>query len=116
MGVQENFDPDAGLLWAVRRFVTQALVGVSSVDDIVLAASELATNVIRHARTAFTVRVLTDDQRVRLEVSDGSSVVPAVEDLIESQRGWRLIETISDAWGVESTEDGKTVWAEFSAE
>ena len=83
-------------------------------DDVVLAASEFAANVIRHAHTPFTVRLNTDEERVRLEVSDGSSIIPAVEDLSESNRGLRMIEAISSRWGVEATESGKTVWAEFS--
>lgn len=116
MSAQEDFEADARSIRAVRLFVTQALSGVVSTDDVVLAASELATNVIRHARTSFTVRVVRDKERVRLEVSDGSSVMPAVEDITESQRGWRLIEALSERWGVAPTETGKTVWVEFRSE
>ena len=83
-------------------------------DDIVVASSELASKVIRHAQTAFTVRLTADDSAVRLEVSDGSSIIPAVNDLSESQLGLRLIESISEQWGIELTETGKTVSAEFA--
>lgn len=116
MGVQEDFQPNARWLWEVRHFVKQALVGAPFLDDIVLVASELATNVVRHADTVFTVRVITDDERVRLEVSDSSSVIPAFEEITESQRGLRLIETVSERWGIDLLEDGKTIWAEFRAE
>jgi anti-sigma regulatory factor (Ser/Thr protein kinase) len=114
MAVQEDFEPDPQSAQAVRRFVEHALAGASALDDVVLAASEFAANVIRHAQTPFTVRLNTDEERVRLEVSDGSSIIPAVEDLSESYRGLRMIEAISSRWGVEATESGKTVWAEFS--
>lgn len=116
MGVQENFPPDARVLWAVRLFVAQALVGVTTVNDIVLAASELATNVVRHAQTPFTVQVMNEGERIRLEVSDGSSIIPAVEDLTDSQRGLRVISGVADDWGIEETDSGKVVWAEFGSE
>jgi anti-sigma regulatory factor (Ser/Thr protein kinase) len=114
MAVQRDFEPEPQSAQAVRRFVEDALPGAPSLDDVVLAASEFAANVIRHAQTSFTVRLNTDEERVRLEVSDGSSIIPAVEDLSESYRGLRMIEAISSRWGVEATESGKTVWAEFS--
>lgn len=114
MGVQENFEPNVEWLWAVRRFVAQALVGVASVDDIVLVASELATNVVRHAGTPFTVRVMNEGTRVRLEVSDGSSIVPAIEDLKDSQHGLRLVNAFSETWGIEPTDEGKVIWVEFN--
>lgn len=116
MGVQERFDPDPEWLWAVRSFVAQTLVGVPSLDDIVLVASELAANVIRHAGTSFTVSVMREGERIRLEVADGSSIVPALEDLTESQRGLRLIHAIAETWGIEPNEDGKVAWAEFQGD
>lgn len=116
MGVQESFEPDPQWLWAVRRFVAGALVGTEPVDDIVLIASELATNVVRHARTEFTVKVIKEDDRVRLEVADGSSVVPALNELTEDQRGWRLIQVVAHDWGIEATDDGKVAWVEFLTE
>lgn len=91
-----------------------ALPDVARLDDIVLTASELAANVIRHARTEFTVRIIAEDEHIRLEVSDGSAILPAVEDLTESRRGLRMVQMVSERWGVDPTQDGKTVWAEFS--
>lgn len=114
MAVQEDFEPEPQSAQAVRRFVEDALAGASSLDDVVLAASEFAANVIRHAQTRFTVRLISADDRVRVEVSDGSSIVPAVEDLSESHRGLRMIDAISTQWGVEATEEGKTIWAEIA--
>ena len=77
-----------------------------------MLSSDLATNVVHHARTDFKVRVASQDAMVRLEVSDGSSVLPAVDDLAESQHGLRLIEALTRGWGVEEHPDGKTIWAE----
>lgn len=112
MPTQETFEPDANSARAVRTFVAEALPEDQA--DVVLAASELATNVIRHAHTPFTVRLTGDDGWVRLEVWDGSSVIPAGRDLNEGNRGLRMIEVIADDWGIEPTDDGKVVWAQFA--
>lgn len=116
MAVSEDFAPEVTAIGAVRSFVTDALLGVPSVDDVVLVASELVTNVVKHARTPFTVEVQKLDERVRLEVSDGSSVIPAFEDLDESLLGWRMIQRVAHEWGVRSTDGGKLIWVEFDTE
>lgn len=113
MPAQETFDPHPYSARAVRSFVSEALPEESDQEDIVLVASELATNVIRHAHTPYTVRVTGDDRWVRLEVCDGSSILPAVPDPDDGKRGLRMIEAIADEWGVEPTDDGKVVWAQF---
>lgn len=99
---------------AVRRFVEESLPGGTRRDDIILVASELASNVIRHARTDFSVRLAVEEKLVRLEVWNGSSLIPAVEGLTERKWGLRIIEALADRWGIESTGTGKTVWVEFT--
>ena len=96
----------------VRSFIRKALAESPLIDDVVLVASELATNVVRHAQTEFTVNLVIEDI-VRLEVSDGASIIPAVEELSDSYRGLRLVEAASEHWGVELTDAGKKVWVEF---
>ena len=110
---ERDFQPDPPSARAVRRFVSEALAGSSHLDDVILTASELASNVIRHAHTPYTVRVEHDEDLIRLEISDGSSIVPAIEDLAASQRGLRVVTATSDNWGIEGTDNGKTIWAEF---
>lgn len=115
MRAERAFEAEESTIRVVRRFVGDSLAGVPAVADVVLAASELATNVIRHAETTFTVQISNEGNRIRLEVSDGSSIVPAVEDLASHGRGLRVVSGLSDRWGVEAGENGKTVWAEFDA-
>jgi anti-sigma regulatory factor (Ser/Thr protein kinase) len=112
MPPQRDFEPTPEAVRAARRFVEEALPGTVDQADIVLIVSELASNVVRHAKTNFTVD-LTSDEHVRIEVSDGSSIIPAVEELAENKFGLRLIEEVTDRWGIESTDTGKTVWVEF---
>ena len=111
--MEKDFEAEPESAAAVRRFVQAAIPEAPILDDVVLAASELAANVIRHAKTEFTVQLIDRTDVIRIEVSDGSSIIPAIEDLTESQRGLRLIEAISENWGFETTDTGKKVWAEF---
>lgn len=111
---QRDFQPDPRSTAAVRRFVEEVLVGSRRLDDIVLTASELASNAVRHADTPYTVRLERGPTSVRLEISDDSSIVPSVEGLGESHQGLRIVTAASDSWGIEGTDTGKTIWAEFS--
>jgi two-component sensor histidine kinase len=82
---------------------------------MLLVASELVSNVVAHAPTDFVVRLASENDRIRIEVSDGSSIIPAVRDLRVSGFGLRIVEALSDRWGIESSDSGKDVWAEFHA-
>ena len=90
------------------------------VDDARLVASELATNAVRHARTAFTVTVDGRDGSVTVRVRDGSRSLPSsgASGILATQgRGLMLVAALSLAWGVTveaEAEGGKSVWASFS--
>lgn len=114
--VEEEFHPEPHSARAVRTFVAEVTSGASRLDDIVLAASELATNVIRHARTPYTVRVTSQDRRVRLEVHDESSEMPEIQKEDAPRRGLRMVDVLADDWGVDPTATGKVIWAEFAEE
>ena len=119
MGATASFPPAVSSARAARRFVSDALRS-QGVDDYEgeLLTSELVTNVIRHARTDFHVAVIVRDDRVRVEVSNTSSILPAVSDVLmdneqfEDGRGLAILEAVALEWGVESRGDGKAVWFE----
>lgn len=113
MAVHRDFNPEPVEAYTVRRFVANAAPKGPHLDDVVLVASEMAANVIRHARTNFRVSLEARYGMLRVEVSNGSSVIPAIEDPTESNRGLRIIDALAQRWGIESTETGKTIWAEF---
>jgi anti-sigma regulatory factor (Ser/Thr protein kinase) len=105
---------------AVRRFVKQALtpLGADTIDDAVLLAGEVAANVVEHAHTGYEVRLIVEGSRARIEIADGSAVLPAVQDLAEDAdrgRGLRLLQRLASAWGVEQRPDGKCVWFELES-
>jgi anti-sigma regulatory factor (Ser/Thr protein kinase) len=83
-----------------------------------LVVTELATNAVRHARTLFTVSMTWDGHRLRIEVSDAHPVppLPAGGPSPEALggRGLLLVEQISDRWGYDPHERGKTIWCDLT--
>lgn len=114
MDIEKEYDPEPLSVRNVRELVAKGLHDTThSIDDVVLVASELATNAIAHARTPFKVRLTAPGDHVRLEVSDQSSVIPAIEQLSGSQRGLRIVQALSSRWGIDPDESGKTIWVDF---
>lgn len=113
-----RFSPEPASCRQVRRFV-RAVLAEAGLDAEVseLLASELATNVIRHGQTRFTVRVWTSTV-VRVEVQDGNAlnaIVRAAGRDDEGGRGLALVDALADRWGVEDRDGGKVVWFEHLA-
>jgi anti-sigma regulatory factor (Ser/Thr protein kinase) len=119
VGAVQSFPPVVSSARHARRFVS-ATLAEQGIDDLEseLLTSELVTNVIRHARTDFHVAVIVRDDRLRIEVSDTSSILPSVRDVLmdnqqfEDGRGLAILEAVALEWGVESRPDGKNVWFE----
>lgn len=100
-----------------RGFVSEALTGlpVDLVDDVVIMISELATNAVVHARSAFEVQVARGDQLVRVEVRDRGPGLPTLRSAplnAAHGRGLHLVEQLSDGWGSVTVDGGpdKLVW------
>lgn len=85
--------------------------------DVELLATEIATNAMRHAGTDATLIVRYLGDAIRVEVGDGSSVLPRIRVADETELGGRglpLVEAISSRWGVIETMQGKRVWFEVA--
>ena len=113
----QAFPAELGSVAAARRFVRGALDGIP--DDrrerLTLVVSELATNALLHAASAFEVAVHWDGL-VRLEVADSDPTVPQPRQASTgdvSGRGLHLVQQLCSRWGVERRDDGKSVWCEF---
>ncbi len=91
------------------RFSHHAVVPADTRATAVLLLSELATNSVRHSRSAddgtFTVHVFVDSARLRVEVEDdgprdgqraGLRVAGPDE---EAGRGLLLVDAFADTWG-----------------
>lgn len=110
-----------------RRHVRACLrdLGRDDLEDAAeLGVSELVTNALLHARTAFTLQVrATDDGVVRIEVTD-SAPAPLQPRRVTSTgttgRGLQVVASSSSRWGVDELPPGqgpgKTVWFEPRAD
>lgn len=101
-----------------RRFVRDTLVDQPSEarDAVELMVSELATNCIRHAQSAFDVTIQATRRAVRVEVCDGQPGRPMPRSPSPSEptgRGLLIVEALSNAWGVDESPGGKVVWFEI---
>jgi anti-sigma regulatory factor (Ser/Thr protein kinase) len=121
-----SFPPDLESVARARAGVGDAL-GAAGVAPLVVAdatavLSELASNAARHARTEFTVAVVVEQEKLRLEVSDRDTRPPSLLGLdfeSTSGRGLHIVASLAADWGWRTAEDsegvsGKVVWAEFS--
>jgi two-component sensor histidine kinase len=118
---QASFDASPICASQARNFVTQHLVDhrlLSLVDPVRLVVSELATNALVHAQTAFSVTLEATDQTVLLTVRDDSRALPAQRPhqvMDTSGRGLEIVDMVSLDWGVRDDEPAsKAVWASFA--
>ena len=84
------------------------------VDVAVLLVSELVTNTVRHGAPPVDLEIACDaTHALQVRVSDAAPALPAPGHATpddEDGRGLAIVELLSDAWGVEPHEHGKTVW------
>jgi hypothetical protein len=105
-----------------RAFVCQHLLEHNLpylIDPVRLAASELATNVIVHAQTAFTVGLRQVARTVVLEVRNESLQLPLqASGHVTATRGrgrLQILDVICQDWGTRTVDTvGTTVWAAFA--
>jgi hypothetical protein len=108
------FSPDAPA--AARHFTVAALPawgGADLADDAALVVTELASNAIVHAHSAFTVVLSALDDLLRISVRDaapvrGNELRPA------ALHGLGAVDAMASRWGVEPLGTaGKTVWVDL---
>jgi anti-sigma regulatory factor (Ser/Thr protein kinase) len=105
--------PRAARRWVVDRCAELDLEMEGT--DLPLLVSELVTNACVHGAEPIIVHLDVANGRVRVEVEDGSSVMPKVrrsDGHSTEGRGLLIVEALSSAWGAERTGVGKVVWAE----
>lgn len=118
---QATFEASPICASQARNFVTQQLIDhrlLYLVDPVRLVASELATNAVVHAHTAFSVTLARSGQTVMLTVRDDSPALPTrrvAQVMDPSGRGLEIVGIVSLDWGVSDDGAGsKAVWATFA--
>jgi anti-sigma regulatory factor (Ser/Thr protein kinase) len=116
--VERRLSPDVPSIGESRGLVEEALRSGGFTGDVELAlllTSEVVTNVVRHARTQFTICATADPTRVRVEVTDGDRAhLPVVRHSDDQSapdgRGLHVVDQMALDWGVQVLDVGKTVW------
>ena len=111
-----RFDPRPHLVAEARAFIRHHIQGSPRAEDVELAASELATNAIRHAKTPFELAIHIAPHRIRLEVADESPDVPILMEPTGLRHGLHILDALAERWGTDRVDSGKVVWAEFSTQ
>ena len=99
----------AARLFVRDRLSNQALETVEAAE---VMTSELASNCVLHARTDFEVAIDSREQ-IRIELSDTGQGRPRLLSPTPREltgRGLRIVEAMSEAWGVIAAATGKKVW------
>ena len=79
-----------------------------------LVASELATNSVVHAQTAFEVFAAADDDTVEVVVADGTGWTAREED--GPGHGLLLVGLLATDWATQLENGGKRVWARLAVD
>jgi anti-sigma regulatory factor (Ser/Thr protein kinase) len=112
-----RFEPKPMNVRAAREFVAHALHEQGfhgDTETVLLLASELVTNAVRHAATPFEITVDVGADGVRVAVIDGDVDHgprvrhPGPDDT--SGRGLLLVDQLSAVWGSDRVGPGKAVW------
>jgi hypothetical protein len=83
--------------------------------DVVLCTSEIVTGALLAGCSGLIVRLLLDDQCMRVSIVDDTPV-PADRTAARFQAQWqglRIVEALANRWGIDTATPGREVWAEF---
>lgn len=115
------FAGDYRQLSELRRWLTSLLPPGSGREDVLLVATELASNAVKHTASGrggcLVVELTCTSLAVRVAVTDeGGSTPPRVVDDFPAEhgRGLLLVRGLSVRTGVAGDHRGRTVWAEVA--
>lgn len=115
---EREFEGVASSVSRARSFAVAAAEADARTSDVLrLVVSELATNAVLHAGSRFTVRVISGRDLLRVEVADGSAVIPTPRPhgpRAITGRGLSIVEQMAARWGVIPEIWGKRVWFELA--
>jgi anti-sigma regulatory factor (Ser/Thr protein kinase) len=116
-----TFIPVFSAIAAARAFTEQALDawGMQTLKpDATIVVSELATNALMHARSAFRVRLTRTEDSIRFAVDDVDETTtpasPPQTTAMIGGFGMVLVNGLASRWGTDLLPHGKSVWCEFA--
>ncbi|MGW2248646.1 ATP-binding protein [Kitasatospora sp. NPDC001660] len=108
-----------------RAYAAQAVAdwswptGPSGGDDIALLVAELVANAMLHAGGPVDLVLDASETRLRIEVTDRSTVLPEPRRPhrpgLPGGHGLFIVQNAATRWGAQPHAEGKTVWAEIDA-
>jgi anti-sigma regulatory factor (Ser/Thr protein kinase) len=86
------------------------------VHEVALVLSELASNAVIHASSAFSIALSAEDSMLRVAVQDDEPLPASRGEtplIARAGHGLAVVEALAARWGVEAMPEGKVVWAEL---
>jgi serine/threonine-protein kinase RsbW len=102
---------------AVRADLRAVLDDCPRADDVILCASELASNAAQPfpptRRYPYRPRAISPHHHARIEVRDNGG--PWNQGMIDPTRhhGLDIVRAVADEWGIDGGQTGRTIWARF---
>ncbi|MFD7732104.1 ATP-binding protein [Kitasatospora phosalacinea] len=89
-------------------------------EDVVLLVAELVGNAMLHAGGPLELVLDATPDRLRIEVSDPSEVLPTLRTPhlpgLPGGHGLYIVQRTADRWGADRHSQGKSIWAEIDAD
>lgn len=105
----------------VQQVCQRAGLSAALVQRATVLTSEVVTNAVRHGSGNPWLKVMASPAGTRVEVTDESSVLPAVHPgrrrsiTVEGGRGLWILDAWAAGWGASARGGGKVVWFELHA-
>ena len=115
-----TYPGSAAQISVVRADLRVLLGDCPMADDVILCASELATNATLHSGSGlqggtFTVRASIDlDHSVQVEVEDRGGPWASATTDPDRHHGLDIIRALAADWGITGDHIARTIWARFN--
>jgi phosphoserine phosphatase RsbU/P len=120
--VSSTHEPVATAGPGIRRYVRVLLenwgLRAEIIADALVVVEELVANVVDHAHTRFALIVRLSSKILRIAVHDECAADPVLQPFDPHAgrgRGLQLVASLSQQWGCDHHDAGKTVWADLAA-